>query len=92
MTQQRSMFGGQGGIFGRPLKLAPTTSPLGRSQGVLPQGPAPAPKAPTVSSAAPAPQGQVLPFHAAPSAPAPAASFNSKRVPMGNPGDCPICH
>ena len=64
MTQQRSMFGGQGGIFGRPLKLAPTTSPLGRSQGVLPQGPAPAP----------------------------AASFNSKRVPMGNPGDCPICH
>lgn len=92
MTQQRSMFGGQGGIFGRPLKLAPASSPLGQPKGVLPQGPAPAQK-PTVQLASPAPQGQALPFNAAPAAPAaPTPSFQSKRVPMGNPGDCPVCH
>jgi len=86
------MFSGQGGIFGRPLKMTPQTSPLGQAQTVLPPGPAPTPKAPTVAPAAPA-QGQALPFNAAPPAPAkPTASFGGKRIPMGNPGDCPICH
>jgi hypothetical protein len=67
-TPPRSMFGGAGGFFGRPLKV------VGQGQApraAAPQSPAPAPVQP------PAPR------------PGP---FGPQRIPMGDKGDCPVCH
>lgn len=94
MSNNRSMFGGQG-IFGRSVKMVPQNSPLGQGQSMLPPQ----------QGLQVSPLGQVQPQGQVPSAPAAAAapvqkapynpqaaSFPPKRIPMGPKGDCPVCH
>lgn len=74
-------------FFGQAVPLNQPAAPLGAQL----QSPAQGAKiysAPTAAGTKPiafGKQGQMQ-------APAPRASFNQKRIPMGNKGDCPICH
>lgn len=96
MSNNRSMFGGQG-IFGRSVKMVPQNSPLGQGQSLLPpqQGLQVSPLGQVQPQVQPQPQLQgpapAAPAQKAPYNPQP-ASFPPKRIPMGNKGDCPICH
>lgn len=87
----RSSFGGS--FFGQPVKLNQPGAPLGRAMEVPPPGQPmatqPARYAPRVGGSVKTPGGTA---QAPAPMKAPAASFPPKHIPMGNKGDCPICH